>query len=319
MRQIRGRYGRLTLDDAFGVVVRPQGGEGYLEIVHGPPLPLPELPHEDDVRQELRRRLSLVFGIGPATEAAMRAADCPVTDIGALVGDQRYGPFAADVLRDLASRRLDALLSLVRARLGPSGHLLAARFVGLAAPERVAVLDFETLGLAGNVIFLAGVGRIEDGHLVVRQFLATTYDDEPAMLRRVAEELAGLDLLVTYNGRTADVPWLSSRVAYHRLGRLRIPPHLDLLHACRQRYVRELALLCDARLPTVQARILAMQPHETEIPGWMIPSIYKYYQRKPSRLEGMLVPVLEHNRQDVEAVGLLLGRLASEPVSEPSL
>jgi uncharacterized protein YprB with RNaseH-like and TPR domain len=314
MGALRERYGPMKLRERFAVSRQCDADMSYLEITSATSLAWPPLPSAEDTIACLRARLSLVFGIGPVTEQAMRSRETPVIDLADFAGHERYGRPAEEILSDLDNRRLDALLELVRTRMPGRGQLLATRLAALADPSRVAVLDFETLGIFGNVIFLAGLARFESGRLVVRQFLADGYDDEPAMLRRVVDELAGVELLLTYNGRTADVPWLTARAVYHRLGRVRIPPHLDLLHASRQRYVRELAVVPDARLPTIQRHVLGMRRPDPDVPGILIPLLYKEYRSLPTQLEGLLIPVLEHNRSDVEAVAALLGRLASEPL-----
>ncbi|HEV2361841.1 MAG TPA: ribonuclease H-like domain-containing protein, partial [Acidimicrobiales bacterium] len=239
---LRKRYRGTRLTDHLDVTLVRDGEEGYIERTHLSSVPVPARPSAEDAEACIRSELSLVWGIGPARESRYRERDTPVTDLGDLLQEDRYSIAAEEILRDLEERRLEPLIDLLRTRLPGRGQLLSTQLVAFADLERTAILDFETLGLFGNVIYLAGIGRFEGGRLVVKQYLAASYDDEPAMLRRVMSELSGVDLLITYNGRTADLPWFASRAAYHRLGAIRQPAHLDLLHACRQRYVRDLAV-----------------------------------------------------------------------------
>ena len=80
---------------------------------------------------------------------------------------------------------------------------------GGRAPERTIFIDLETTGLsggAGTVAFLVGCGYFDLGAFQVRQFLLTSYSAERALLCAAAEFFAGADLIITFNGKTFDVP-----------------------------------------------------------------------------------------------------------------
>ena len=81
-------------------------------------------------------------------------------------------------------------------------------------------IDLETTGLsggAGTVAFLVGCGFFDLGAFQVRQFLLTSYSAERALLAAVAEFFDDADLIVTYNGKTFDVPVMETRWLFHRL------------------------------------------------------------------------------------------------------
>ena len=109
-----------------------------------------------------------------------------------------------------------------------------------AAPARPPFLffDIETTGLsggAGTYAFLVGCAWFcDDGAFLTRQYLLTSHGDERPMLESVAGELARAGTLVTFNGKSFDVPVLEMRYMFHRLpwpgARL---PHLDVLHPAR--------------------------------------------------------------------------------------
>ena len=73
------------------------------------------------------------------------------------------------------------------------------------------------------------------------------YPEEAALLRGLADDLRRFSRLVTFNGRTFDVPLLEAR---YRLNRERFPldgaRHFDLLHPARR-----LWKLRPARLPVL--------------------------------------------------------------------
>ena len=90
----------------------------------------------------------------------------------------------------------------------------------LAGHAPAAYFDTETTGLstgAGTVIFMAAVGRLDGATFTVRQFLLPDYPYEPALLRALTADLATAPRLVTYNGRTFDLPMLTARLTVHGL------------------------------------------------------------------------------------------------------
>ncbi|HWQ28702.1 MAG TPA: ribonuclease H-like domain-containing protein, partial [Dehalococcoidia bacterium] len=183
-----------------------------------------------------------------------------------------------------------------------------AELAGGPAPRRPAFLDIETTGLAGGsgtYAFLIGVGAWREEGFRVRQYLLPGPGLERPMLRLLAEDLAGCDALVTYNGRAFDAPLLESRFALNRL----VSPldglrHLDLLYPVRRLY----RFRCESRrLIEVEARLLDFS-REDDVPGWLMPQLYFDYLR--AGRVGPLRFAFRHNRWDVLAMGSLLTRLA---------
>jgi uncharacterized protein YprB with RNaseH-like and TPR domain len=177
-------------------------------------------------------------------------------------------------------------------------------------PERPFILfDTETTGLGtgtGTVPFLVGVGTWEGEDFVTRQLLLPEQSDEAGYLDALEALIPPDACLVSYNGRTFDWPLLVTRYRLHG----RTPPaygaHLDLLPLARALWKHRLA---DARLASVEAAICGVQ-REHDLPGGLVPSRYLDYLR--SGHGGLLREVLEHNRQDVVSMALLLRVLASD-------
>ena len=111
---------------------------------------------------------------------------------------------------------------------------------GLATADhrRTVFIDLETTGLsggAGTVAFLVGCGFYDLGAFQVRQFLLTSYAAERALLTAVAEFFDDAELIVTYNGKTFDVPVMETRWLFHRMEMpLDGVPHFDALHTARR-------------------------------------------------------------------------------------
>jgi len=181
-----------------------------------------------------------------------------------------------------------------------------------AVAERpvAAYFDTETTGLstgAGTVIFLAGVARVCDDLLVVRQYLLPDYPYERPLLRALVADLAMAERLVSYNGRTFDMPMLAARLTFHGLFRAQatIPEaHDDLLPTARRLFRRPLG---GARLADVEAGVLGVR-REVDCPGSEVPGRYFGYLGGGS--PDILAVVLDHNFQDVVSLALLEGELA---------
>ena len=130
--------------------------------------------------------------------------------------------------------------------------------------RRAVFIDLETTGLsggAGTVAFLVGCGYFDLGAFQVRQFLLTSYSAERALLAAAAELFGEADLIVTYNGKTFDVPMMETRWAFHRM---RAPlddmPHFDMLHPARRLWRTRSVLPDDGGLPIDDAGTGAAEP-----------------------------------------------------------
>ena len=174
-------------------------------------------------------------------------------------------------------------------------------------------VDLETTGLAtasGTLAFLVGVGIWSAGRLRVVQLLLPDHAGERALLDRLRALMPADAWLVTYNGKSFDWPLLTARYRMHR----RDPPpyagHLDLLHVARQLWKHRLG---GARLALVEQQICGVE-RSNDLPGELIPERYFSYLRK--RDPGLLVEVVEHNRQDIVSLARLLAVLAAEMADE---
>ncbi|MEO6294710.1 MAG: ribonuclease H-like domain-containing protein [Candidatus Limnocylindria bacterium] len=179
----------------------------------------------------------------------------------------------------------------------------------LAPLPAAAYFDTETTGLstgAGTVIFMAGVARVDGARVTVRQYLLPDYPHEPALLRALVADLATSPRLVTYNGRTFDLPMLTARLTFHGLFREQaaLPDtHDDLLPDARRLFRRPLG---GARLADVETGVLGVR-RTSDCPGSEVPARYFGYLRGGS--PDILAEVLDHNFQDVVSLALLEAEL----------
>ncbi|HUP82652.1 MAG TPA: ribonuclease H-like domain-containing protein [Candidatus Limnocylindria bacterium] len=185
---------------------------------------------------------------------------------------------------------------------------LGALPYSVGADQPFVCLDLETTGLAtaaGTVAFLVGLGFWDGSRMSVRQLLLPDHADEDAFLDALVDALPADPWLVTYNGRTFDWPLLTARFRLHRRAAPAYAGHLDLLPVARQLWKHRTG---NARLATIEDAVCAVV-RDGDLPGALIPERYFGYLR--SRRGELLRDVVEHNRQDIVSLGLLLAVLGN--------
>ena len=197
-----------------------------------------------------------------------------------------------------------------------------AEFWGIGQIETMNLKDFlffdtETSGLslgAGTIIFLFGCCFFSDNGLEVLQIFLEDPASELIFLNNIDELIQNHKCLVSYNGKSFDLPMLRTRMILNRLPYVNLAkPHLDLLHFARGLW----KLRLDSRkLSDIEKDILEFQRSEDEVPGWLVPQLYQDYLSTgdASPLEG----VFYHNKNDVVSLAALFShvtRLVSEKSS----
>ncbi|MEZ5316068.1 MAG: ribonuclease H-like domain-containing protein [Vicinamibacterales bacterium] len=246
-------------------------------------------------------------------------AEAVARALGGEVRQERSGAFIQvdrtwDATDFHGSRRVS---SFAIARDAPVG-LFDPRLAEVADwPRRPVFFDIETTGLsggAGTVAFLVGCGWFEDDGFRVRQFLLTGPASEPAMLDALGELFDEASLLVTYNGRTFDVPTMETRWAFHRRPSPADElPHFDMLPAARRLWGRRAPRGAGASsglrdgggsggdeagcsLTALERSVLRFH-RVGDVPGFEIP--VRYFQFLRTGHAEAVRGVLEHNQYDL--------------------
>lgn len=277
-----------------------------------------------DLRERLRRALGPTRPGGPSetpapapasghaggSDQAARAIDVHDLVPGAIVEGPLGTCFVAE--RDLALDHCHGEVALGRFfEVTDRGLGCLAR---LAEPldldrESIVFLDTETTGLSGGTgtyVFMIGVAYFRGERLLVRQFFMRHHAEEPAMLAALAQVLGRHEAIVTFNGKSFDVPQLLTRYTANRQ-RPTVPTeiHLDLLHPSR-RFWREQLESCT--LGTLERAVLG-HSRASDVPSWMIPELYFQYLRGGDARA--MAAVFEHNLHDVLSLVALTCRLAN--------
>ncbi len=280
------------------------------------------------------RSLTYVPELGASRSTAQVAAELG----GQVVQSPNGACVAIDSVRDgdewhgrrrISSYRLepDAPLALFDARL--EAHADWAR--------RVVYFDVETTGLsggAGTLAFLVGCGWFEDDGFRVRQFFLAGPSGERVLLDALAEEFSDTTLLVTYNGRSFDVPLMETRWAFHRESPATDDlAHFDMLPTARRLWGRaqfrsaarsaaqvwgrdshsavrasdrdpyDMAPRESCSLSSLERSVLGFHRHD-DVPGLEIPTRYFHFLRTGDH--AVVEGVLEHNRHDLLSLAAVM-------------
>ncbi len=278
-----------------------------------PPLG-PEMPRAQ-VIDRLRERIRATLERTPRSPDAPRWSGA----FDDLAFETRETPAGALHVRE---KRLSHAHRTGRAQLGPAYDASVELLSILALDPMLArcdvrgalFLDTETTGLArgaGTVAFLVGLASWHaDGTFVLEQLLVRQLGEEAPMLERVRQRIEQASLLVTFNGKSFDLPLLRTRMVMARLPAMREPPHLDLLHVARRVHGSRLPNGC--RLSALESAVLGFARPD-DVASADIGALYLHFLRTGD--VRALLGVVEHNAWDVVSMGALLG-LYGEPNHE---
>lgn len=267
----------------------------------------------------------------PAARRAARVPHAPAAHDEAAIHlrgewETRYGPRVLVVDRTYDPDHLHGHVRVGEAAPPADGCWPQLPVLGAAAglTGRVLFLDLETTGLAGGAgtsAFLVGCGWFEAGRFRTRQLFLPSVASERALLAAVVDLTQAAGTVVTYNGKSFDVPLIETRFLYHRL---RTPfdgmAHVDLLHPARRLWrdhegaaerthgwdgADEGSGAC--RLTALERRLCG-HVRQGDVPGAEIPERYFRFVREGDARP--LEAVLEHNRLDLLSLAMLTARAA---------
>lgn len=178
------------------------------------------------------------------------------------------------------------------------------------ALEKLVFLDTETTGLSGGtgtMPFMIGAGRFGAEGFVMEQFFVRNPAEEPAQLAALSEFVEGVEGIVTYNGKAFDLPIINARFIMQRLSNpFTTATHYDLLHYTRRIWK---ARLGQCNLGNIERQILGFTREQADIPGYLVPEIYRDYLFKGETAQ--LPGVFYHNEIDVLSLSALFSWLAA--------
>ncbi len=206
--------------------------------------------------------------------------------------DAQYHELSGDFQAALAREESDLRLLLLGA--GAADDL---------QPQDLIFLDLETTGLTSTPLFLIGTMAWEGKSFVINQYLARNYAEEAAVISLLAAEAADKLLLVSFNGKAYDLPYVQMRAAATGV-RFEVEfAHCDLLHEARRAWADRLP---DCKLQTLEAHICG-RPRHNDIPGSEIPEAYHEFVRTGNAAQ--MIAILQHNVLDLITLAEIMLKL----------
>jgi hypothetical protein len=258
----------------------------------------------EQARQSLLSSTSLVRGIRDRTQAKL--SEQGYDTLADLESHPRFGPESRRIRELVEAGQTDELADILGSRLSRS-HPSVLGLSALHADSDFLFLDIETMGLfAGQPVVVAGIAQMKSANEVqVDQYVVRGFPDELALVHEVCRQIGGHSVLVSYNGKSFDLPFLQGRSAYYGLQLLPPPIHFDLLHFCRRAWRAALSdrgrcgQLESCSLASIEQSILGIS-RDSDLPGEYVPEFYCEYLRTGNA--GFLKPIVDHNRQDVASL-----------------
>jgi hypothetical protein len=149
--------------------------------------------------------------------------------------------------------------------------------ISLIDKEDFKFMDIETKGLSNVPIILIGIAEIKGDDIVASQYFLRDYTEEASVIDAYLSHLDDDSVHVTFNGKTFDVPFIKNRCRYNRI-----------------------------ELQTIEEELFDIKRID-DVPGQYIPGYYDAYLENDNI--GPVVPIIEHNAQDVISLASFLDKM----------
>ncbi|MEJ2242197.1 MAG: ribonuclease H-like domain-containing protein [Candidatus Bathyarchaeota archaeon] len=257
----------------------------------------------EESRQLIISNLKILYGIGPVWE--QRLKEKGYKTIEDLQNHPIWKKSARVFMKIIETKDVGLIQNFLWGCLPKSDPLLHFLSGFCDNDEDFAIIDIETLGLSERPIVLLGIAHPDKNQVCTKQYLLRDIQDEPSAIWSLVSQLESNHIMITYNGRSFDIPYIKQRLAYYGLDASLENPHFDLLHFTRRALRHKLK---DCRLDTVETYLGIKR--DIDIPGALVPQFYDTYLK--TKNVGPLVAIVEHNKQDLVSLGTLFSRLFEE-------
>jgi uncharacterized protein YprB with RNaseH-like and TPR domain len=255
----------------------------------------------EKTRELLISDVKLLYGIGDVTEEMLKRQG--VSSIEDLGDHPLWATSAKEFLHLIESGDLLTLQEWLWRWL-PKSHPKAFSLAGLCDVRDFLIFDIETLGLFGRPIVLLGLAQLQGETMSVHQYLLRDLSDEPAALTAFCQHITARTALITFNGRSFDLPYLQERLGYYGLERVPDLVHFDMLHFARRQWRSHFQ---DCTLTTLERELFG-HIRRDDVPSALVPDFYDAYLNRKN--VGPLIPIVQHNQQDILTLATLFSDLS---------
>jgi uncharacterized protein YprB with RNaseH-like and TPR domain len=257
----------------------------------------------EHARKKILLDLKLINGIREVTENLLKENGYKTIDD--LTEHPRFGSEAKRFLDIIDRCDASQIIDWIGHRFSKS-HPLIFYFSGLLNKENFIIFDIESMGLFESPIILFGVARISGNHILINQYLLRDIKEEPAALTGFLSHIYEDSVFITFNGRAFDVPYIRKRLAYYGMRGDLEKPHFDILCFSRRAWKERFP---DCSLNTLEKYLFGIE-RKGDVPSALVPDFYETYMRKKNI--GPLIPIIEHNKQDLVTLANIFSKLHEE-------
>lgn len=261
--------------------------------------------HDNNFKSQINNNLKLLPKIGIKTEQNLKNKG--YTTIESLKNHDRYCDVASkfmDNIDDLSFAEIIEVLDNNKYSKKCRDNILKS--ISLTDKENFKFMDIETLGLSNVPIILIGIAEIKKDNIISSQYFLRDIHEEGAIIEAYLSHLDDESVHVTFNGKSFDVPFIKNRCRYNRLDANLDLPHLDLMYFAKNLWREKLP---NCQLQTIEKELFGIE-RERDVPGQYIPNYYNTYLNE--RNIGPIVPIIEHNRQDIVSLASFLEKMYGE-------
>ncbi len=253
-------------------------------------------------RKQINSNLKLLPKIGLKTEQNLKEKG--YTTIESLKNHDRYADRAIKFTQQIEDLSYGEIIDLLdNNRYSKKCRDNIIKSISLTDKENFKFMDIETLGLSNVPIILIGVAEIKKDKIVSSQYFLRQIYEEPAVIEAYMSHLHEDSVHVTFNGKSFDVPYIRNRCLSNRIDvNLRLP-HLDLMYFAKNLWGNQLP---NCQLQTIERELFGIE-REGDVPGQFIPGYYNTYLSCENI--GPIVPIIEHNRQDIVSLASFLEKM----------
>lgn len=260
---------------------------------------------DNDFKSQINHNLKLLPKIGPKKEQNLKNKG--FTTIESLKNHDKYCDVSAKFLDNIEEMSFCDLMELLNSnRYSKDCRNNLIKCLSLCDIENFKFMDIETLGLSNVPIILIGVAEIKNDKIISSQYFLRDVYEEAAVLDGYLSHLDEDSVHVTFNGKSFDVPFIKNRCRYNRIDAGLDLAHIDLMHFAKSLWSDNLP---NCQLQTIEKEMFGIE-REGDVPGQFIPGYYETYLNEDNI--GPIVPIIEHNRQDIVSLAGFLEKMYDE-------
>lgn len=257
---------------------------------------------DNDFKNQINSNLKLLPKIGLKTEENLKNKG--YTTIESLKNHDKYCDSANKFTSRIDDLSFGEIINLLdKNRYSKKCRDNVIRSISLTDKENFKFMDIETLGLSNVPIILIGVAELKKDKIISSQYFLREIYEEPAVIEAYLSHLDEDSVHVTFNGKSFDVPYIRNRCLSNRLEINFRLPHLDLMYFAKNLWGSQLP---NCQLQTIEKELFGIE-REGDVPGQYIPGYYNTYLNEKNI--GPIVPIIEHNRQDIISLASFLERM----------